>query len=86
MGRFAGNQVAKVGLKSESKRQGRRGGGTEVLECGFHGRMLSVQAQLGCSAENRRSLKKRAGRVARRPQHCLGKGRGAGSSQTWREV
>lgn len=53
MGRFAGNQVAKVGLtKSEASRQGRRGGGTEVLECGFHRRMLSVQAQLGCSAES----------------------------------
>lgn len=26
-----------------------------MLECGFHGRMLSVRAQLGCSAENRRS-------------------------------
>lgn len=78
--------MARAGLKkSEARRQGRKGSGTECWECGFHRRMLSVQAQLGCSAETDGHWN-RAGRVVRRPRHCLGERSGAGSSQTWREV
>lgn len=77
MGSFAGNQVAKVGLtKSEARRQGRRGGGTEVLECGFQGRVLSVQAQLGCSAESRRSPEEQSRESGKEAAALSGQGPG----------